>query len=598
MRKMSLDSMELSENNLYIGTSDGHIIHYELSWDKETCEFSKRLVMRKSLGVGRKSVDSLFAVPIEGKLFACCDGSLFTLQLDTLCPSTGIATLRSLTAVSPDLLLQSPYRLCVAKLRNIQLYSVSDNTMSLDKDIRLSDGASVICKFDRTVCAADSQSYKLIHLDNGDVVPLFPYDRNIMQPIICGIGINEFLLVIGTPQMIGLGVFVTAKGDAIRGTLEWPSIPKSVAFQFPYIISLLRNNAIEIHNLFTQELVQTIHIPVILGPRFLISSAFTCDLHDKEDSVMKVVVACRDGAVGLRMAGFETQINDLLESRNIESAIKLAENITQGRQDLTTSQKTQHLRDIYSKAGFMYLKETLFEDALALFEKAHLDPAIFVVMFPEYSDMLKVLKVIPGCDSGSISEKDSGGTSIIDYTARLGNIEDVVATHLEKNFIDVDEENRSIFKVTLLKNAKEILVKYLSSSRAKSLSESRLEMVDTVLMTVYSAENNPELYHLLSSSNSCAYDITVKTLTKAERYHGLGLFYDYHSERKNALDVWLRILKGEYSDPDFGGINQLVSYLAHLDDDILVLEYSPILLKLDPQLGAKGTYPHEYTSNS
>ena len=147
----------------------------------------------------------------------------------------------------------------------------------------------------------------------------------------------------------------------------------------------------------------------------------------------------------------------------------------------------------------MYLKETLFEDALALFEKAHLDPAIFVVMFPEYSDMLKVLKVIPGCDSGSISEKDSGGTSIIDYTARLGNIEDVgrciiicdvskkaeilllisadiVATHLEKNFIDVDEENRSIFKVTLLKNAKEILVKYLSSSRAKSLSESRLEV--------------------------------------------------------------------------------------------------------------------------
>ena len=40
-----------------------------------------------------------------------------------------------------------------------------------------------------------------------------------MQPIICGIGINEFLLVIGTPQMIGLGVFVTAKGDAIRGIL-------------------------------------------------------------------------------------------------------------------------------------------------------------------------------------------------------------------------------------------------------------------------------------------------------------------------------------------------------------------------------------------
>jgi hypothetical protein len=150
------------------------------------------------------------------------------------------------------MLLQSPYRLCVAKLRNLQQYSVEESAVSLDKvnfislssnkldvkslylfhgllfhicaysllkDLRLPDGATHLCKFGHTVCAADSQAYKIIHLGSGDVVPLFPYDKKILRsgPIICGIDQNEFLLVIGTPQMLGLGVFVSAKGDAVRG---------------------------------------------------------------------------------------------------------------------------------------------------------------------------------------------------------------------------------------------------------------------------------------------------------------------------------------------------------------------------------------------
>jgi hypothetical protein len=36
----------------------------------------------------------------------------------------------------------------------------------------------------------------------------------------------------------------------------------------------------------------------------------------------------------------------------------------------------------------VYFKETLFEDALSLFERGGLDPVIFVGMFPEFEDLL------------------------------------------------------------------------------------------------------------------------------------------------------------------------------------------------------------------
>jgi hypothetical protein len=66
-----------------------------------------------------------------------------------------------------------------------------------------------------------------------------------------------------------IGIFVNSVGDAIRGTLQWASYPRSITVQFPYIISLLRNGTIEVHNIRDQQCVQTLEVQPGIEPRGL-----------------------------------------------------------------------------------------------------------------------------------------------------------------------------------------------------------------------------------------------------------------------------------------------------------------------------------------
>jgi hypothetical protein len=63
--------------------------------------------------------------------------------------------------------------------------------------------------------------------------PLFPYDASLMRPLmVCLVQSTEFLLVLVTPQQIGLGMFVNAKGDAVRGNLRMSSFFSLEKFSF------------------------------------------------------------------------------------------------------------------------------------------------------------------------------------------------------------------------------------------------------------------------------------------------------------------------------------------------------------------------------
>src|SRR6266498_3607714 len=57
-----------------------------------------------------------------------------------------------------------------------------------------------------------------------------------------------------------IGQFFSSTGDPVRGILQWNSFPRAISVEFPYVVALLRNNVIEIHNIHEQRLVQ--HIPL------------------------------------------------------------------------------------------------------------------------------------------------------------------------------------------------------------------------------------------------------------------------------------------------------------------------------------------------
>lgn len=87
---------------------------------------------------------------------------------------------------------------------------------------------------------------------------------------------EEFLILSWTGAGT-MGVFINLNGDPVRGTLQWPSHPLSVcssspspdifaadcttALEYPYVTALLPDQTIEVHNVESQEIVQTVPAP-------------------------------------------------------------------------------------------------------------------------------------------------------------------------------------------------------------------------------------------------------------------------------------------------------------------------------------------------
>lgn len=153
------------------------------------------------------------------------------------------------------------------------------------KELPLPNGAITVARHGHSLCLADTQQYKLVNVQLNSATSLIPTPQSVSgpqpaspqspggfipKPLIAVIGDSEFLVVSGNVNnQTTIGIFVNSVGDAIRGTLQWGSYPRAITVQFPYIISLLRNRTIEVHNIRDQQCVQTLELQPGIEPRGL-----------------------------------------------------------------------------------------------------------------------------------------------------------------------------------------------------------------------------------------------------------------------------------------------------------------------------------------
>jgi len=80
----------------------------------------------------------------------------------------------------------------------------------------------------RSLCIADREHYNIVDLDLASLFPILPLSQAfeptmfVVKPSITVISANEFLILSWTGAST-LGLFITADGDPVRGTLEWSS---------------------------------------------------------------------------------------------------------------------------------------------------------------------------------------------------------------------------------------------------------------------------------------------------------------------------------------------------------------------------------------
>ncbi|KAK9768178.1 hypothetical protein K7432_001374 [Basidiobolus ranarum] len=615
--KLGAESVETFDKNVYVGTTDGHIYHYlatDLSLSDDDNE-NAQLIQKRNLGVGKKAVERVVAIPSISKLIALCDSTILFFTLPDLSPIPHeiMAPIKGITCLCFDQGNKSTQNnrvsMCAVKRRVVQFYQLGDGA-TLEREISLPDGAVTICRFENHLCLADAYSYKIVDIRNSRAIDLIPTSKGSsewgiknsnpsLRPIVTVVDKGEFLLTTAAAGAhilfeSSLGMFVTSSGDPTRGTLQWPSYPRAIGVHYPYIVALLRNNTVQIHNLLDQKLMQSFGFTRAMEIRSIfetngieISVPSILDVSQKVSRLARTFLITKDSLLTLAPLPLITQVDNLLDTNRVEEALDVAED---ARSTIMSTKRDEQMRYeleyTYRKAGFIYLGETLFDDALGLFQKGNLDPRVLINLFPDISG------------PSSMSETSLLEEKLNAYVTSLGTINDIVSNSIQKNYStnsDVPEDEETIQSIKqmhsiLISNAKEILVRFLVKSRPKSIKERKFELkqaIDTALLKLYSENNSEDLYKLLKTKNDCILGECEQILLERKQYYPLTLLYSENKEYHKALELLIKIHDDPIPDSHFGGVAEVAELLSKLSDPKLVLEYIPWVIEKNPSLGAQ-----------
>ncbi|CAJ0628323.1 3331_t:CDS:10, partial [Entrophospora sp. SA101] len=235
----------------------------------------------------------------------------------------------------------------------------------------------------------------------------------------------------------------------------------------------------------------------------------------------------------------------------------------------------QHAKD----TGYIFLGETLLDDAFSSFEKGKTDPRILIQLFPDLEDIIGDDEVV---------QVFSGIGSLLDD---FGSFEDIVHRNLTKNYdphIKPDIETASAtqgLRKTLITNAKENLQKYLSKYREqfdlKAISKDEkkiLQAVDNALVRLFIENNSDKLLNsLLEGPNYCDLGLSEQILINKKKSYSLLLLYQKNNEFQKALELWHSLLSEKNPKIDYAtGLEKMVDLLGKLDDKDLVMKYAII----------------------
>ncbi|CAG2062050.1 unnamed protein product [Timema podura] len=110
--------------------------------------------------------------------------------------------------------------------------------------------------------------------------------------------------------------------------------------------------------------------------------------------------------------------------------------------------------------------------------------------------------------------------------------------------------------------------------------------VDTALIKLFAEKNMPELETFITTSEiTCDVKDCYSWLEKYSCYHASALLHRHAQEHDKALELWTKIIKGEYKDDSFRGLTFFIECLANLQDHELVWRYAEFVLSQNEELG-------------
>ncbi|KAJ7774892.1 hypothetical protein B0H16DRAFT_1508739 [Mycena metata] len=288
-----------------------------------------------------------------------------------------------------------------------------------------------------------------------------------------------------------------------------------------------------------------------------------------------------------------SQAESLLDSHRIEEAVDLADQQRRKLQGHVSvdEDEAEELRYVYQRIGFQCFTETLFEDAGKNLFDGDLDPRVLVSYYPELRgslfDASDTLDIYAGVAERMPTEASVDGiirnyspylkpnTQTAPPTAELRRILGMAAVDMLEVFLRKCRTRRDI--------------------EGKRKADPSYPIVDTVLAKIYAqAEKTKELYVLIQEPHSIVLSELEPVLKKTGQYNALCMLYRQAGDDENLLQVWAKLVEGEWTDDDIRDpIEEIMNLLNSSKNRALIQKWGLWLTRRDPERGIKLLMPRE-----
>ncbi|QPG75794.1 hypothetical protein FOA43_003155 [Brettanomyces nanus] len=274
--------LEAWDQNVYIGTSTGELIHmYRVDDRLGYIQISRQRFNSNKVS----SIKKMLLLPEISKILVLSGRTMSAYILPELSPAN-IGRLRDVSDMVIDYdtmkldTRKKNYTSAISHIngevylsvmvftsKSIRLVRIFEESIKLFKEVHYVGSVTGVQR-SAVAAVATQTNYDLVDVNQSQKIPLFPTcsgrgeDGNTvsLMPFVIPVGKKEFLMVCGgqSAEEPAVAMVVNSSGDVSRGTIPWKSYPVSVAVDYPYVIAIFDNGEASIHSLHSQLEVQRI----------------------------------------------------------------------------------------------------------------------------------------------------------------------------------------------------------------------------------------------------------------------------------------------------------------------------------------------------
>ncbi|CAB3255745.1 unnamed protein product [Arctia plantaginis] len=555
---VQIETIAAYDNNLLLGTRQGHLLMYSLSMANGNQKYELQL-LRYCKNFSKKPIQQIEVIPEDNLLLCLTDNVLSTYNMNGVnfpivktFEQTKGASLFALDNKSTTLMSgesKSLVRLCVAVRRKLQLYQGINGELKQHLyEFTIPDVPKVMAWGQQYLFVGFKSEYVLYDLSSGNPKELFPTSSS-KEPTIAKYSETSFLL--GRDQS---SVLVEESKDPkdetdpkkktkdidIKNTIKWSEAPMAVVWDEPFVLGLLAD----------QVVVQTVE------PTLFIQTL-------PELKQARLMYRCKRGLIFVSSVGqvwclssvdVTKQIKQLLKDKQFQIAIDLT-----SLSECTLEEKKQKIHSIQVLHALELFDMKKYSQSMAEFIKLNTDPADVIKLFPELDSKSNGEKV----EANKLKGKDleSALNALIEYLVKL-----------RANILKASEKPASSQTDT-------------GNGSQRNVTQ-QLELIDTTLLKCYLQTNDAFVAPLLRLNN-CRLEEAEKTLLHHGKYSELIILYQMKGQHMKAL----QLLREQSKQPDSSleGYRGTKNYLQQLGAEHinLIFKFSDWILKEHPEEGLK-----------